>query len=69
MEVIDRGRGMNPEEALRAGEPFFTTKPHGAGLGLGLFLARAFAEQMGGTLQWQSVPGEGTSVVLELPSR
>ena len=69
MEVIDRGRGMSPEEALRAGEPFFTTKPHGAGLGLGLFLARAFAEQMGGTLQWQSVPGEGTSVVLVLPPR
>ena len=41
----------------------------GAGLGLGLFLARAFVDQMGGTLHWQSSPGAGTAVVLELPAR
>ena len=69
VEVIDCGRGMTPEESARAGEPFFTTKPSGAGLGLGLFLVRSFADQMGGTLRWRSVPGQGTSVVLELPAR
>lgn len=69
MEIIDRGRGMAPAEAERAGEPFFTTKPSGAGLGLGLFLVRAFAAQMGGTLRLQSRPGEGTAAVLELPAR
>lgn len=67
VEVIDRGRGMAPDEAARAGDPFFTTKPAGAGLGLGLFLARAFADQMGGALRWRSAVGEGTSVTLELP--
>ena len=67
MEVTDAGRGMAPEEAARAGEPFFTTKPPGSGLGLGLFLARAFADQMGGSLRWQSTVGKGTSVVLDLP--
>ncbi len=67
-EVIDHGRGMRPEVRARAGEPFFTTKPPGAGLGLGLFLALAFAEQMGGTLQWRSEEGLGTSVVLQLPT-
>lgn len=66
-EVIDHGRGMTEDEAARAGEPFFTTKPPGAGLGLGLFLARAFADQMGGTLRWQSSVPSGTSVTLELP--
>jgi two-component system sensor histidine kinase RegB len=68
VEVSDRGRGMAPEESAKAGDPFFTTKPTGAGLGLGLFLARAFADQMGGTLQWRSAVGQGTSVTLELPA-
>jgi len=65
--ITDQGRGMAPDESARAGEPFFTTKPAGAGLGLGLFLARAFADQMGGSLSWQSATGQGTSVTLELP--
>jgi two-component system sensor histidine kinase RegB len=68
VEVTDRGRGMTPDESARAGDPFFTTKAPGAGLGLGLFLARAFADQMGGSLQWRSTPGQGTSVILELPA-
>jgi two-component system, sensor histidine kinase RegB len=68
VEVIDRGHGMTSEVLGHAGEPFFTTKPAGRGLGLGLFLARAFAEQAGGSLAWQSVAGRGTSVVLDLPS-
>ncbi len=69
LEVVDHGHGMPPDTVARAGEPFFTTKPSGAGLGLGLFLARAFADQMGGTLTVQSNVGHGTSVVLELPAR
>lgn len=69
LEVVDHGHGMPPDTVARAGEPFFTTKPYGSGLGLGLFLARAFADQMGGTLTVQSNVGHGTSVVLELPAR
>jgi two-component system sensor histidine kinase RegB len=67
VEVTDAGRGMAPEEAARAGEPFFTTKPPGSGLGLGLVLARAFADPMGGSLRWQATVGKGPSVVLDLP--
>jgi two-component system sensor histidine kinase RegB len=69
VEVVDEGRGKDDAEVARAGEPFFSTKPAGAGLGLGLFLVRAFADQMGGTLRLHSKPGVGTSVILELPAR
>lgn len=66
--VCDQGRGMTEDEAARAGEPFFTTKGQDGGLGLGLFLARAFAEQMHGQIAWRSVAGSGTEVTLDLPS-
>jgi len=66
-EVIDRGEGMDSETLRRAGEPFFTTKDPGRGMGLGLFLAKTVAEQLGGTLAIDSRLGEGTTVALELP--
>ncbi|MGE4046789.1 MAG: response regulator, partial [Acetobacteraceae bacterium] len=52
----------------RATEPFFTTKPQGEGTGLGLSMAKGFAEQSGGTLEIQSTAGRGTTVVLCLPA-
>lgn len=65
--VHDQGAGMSAEVLSRAGEPFYTTKEPGRGLGLGLFLARIFAERLGGTLTLES--GPGTTAVLELPRR
>lgn len=65
--VKDEGGGMTADVLRRAGEPFFTTKEPGRGLGLGLFLARVFAERCGGTLMLQSE--RGTTAVLELPAR
>ncbi len=67
VEVKDRGIGMSQATLARAGEPFFTTKPPGSGFGLGLFLARAFAEQWGGRLTLQSHEGDGTMATLALP--
>ncbi|HTV01859.1 MAG TPA: HAMP domain-containing sensor histidine kinase [Luteitalea sp.] len=69
VEVIDAGRGMDETEQARAGEPFYSTKPPGAGLGLGLCLVRAFVEQMGGTITLRSSPGTGTTAILEIPAR
>lgn len=63
--VKDEGRGMPAEVLSRAGEPFFTTKDPGRGLGLGLFLARVFAERIGGSLTLQS--DHGTTAILDLP--
>lgn len=65
--VTDRGSGMAAATLRRAGEPFFTTKPVGSGFGLGLFLARTFAERWGGSLSLSSSPGEGTTATLLLP--
>jgi two-component system sensor histidine kinase RegB len=66
--VADHGGGMNDEQLARAGEPFFTTKPAGKGTGLGLFVARSTAEQLGGSLRLTSAPGTGTTATMELPA-
>jgi two-component system sensor histidine kinase RegB len=66
--VQDRGKGMPPEILARVGEPFFTTKGPGEGMGLGLFLTRALAEQLGGELHIASRPGSGTEASIELPA-
>jgi two-component system sensor histidine kinase RegB len=67
VEVQDRGAGMTPDVLARVGEPFFTTKDPGQGSGLGLFIARTLAEQLGGTLELQSLPGQGTTARITLP--
>lgn len=59
-EIFDHGSGIAAHSGARVGEPFFTTKPAGRGLGLGVFLARAFAEKMGGDLTLEARPGGGT---------
>jgi two-component system, sensor histidine kinase RegB len=66
--VRDRGRGMTPEVKERAGEPFFTTKPPGLGMGLGLFLTREVVEKLGGELSIASWPGRGTEVTIAIPA-
>ena len=65
--VEDSGCGMGPETLNRITEPFFTTKAASGGLGLGTYLVRAFAEQLGGRLTFDSERGKGTRVMLELP--
>lgn len=63
--VRDEGPGMTFDVLSRAGEPFFTTKEAGRGFGLGLFLARVFAERCGGSLSLRS--DRGTTATLTLP--
>jgi two-component system sensor histidine kinase RegB len=65
--VSDRGPGLAPAVARRVGEPFVTTKEPGQGTGLGLFLVRRFAEEVGWQFSIDSTPGTGTRARLELP--
>ena len=67
VEVADDGPGIAPEVLERVGEPFFTTKGPGAGLGLGVFIARSMCEQMGGRLTIESAPGRGTTARARVP--
>jgi PAS domain S-box-containing protein len=67
LSVSDTGLGMDAATLARASEPFFTTKPPGRGTGLGLAMARGFAEQSSGALEIESAPGRGTTVRLWFP--
>jgi two-component system, sensor histidine kinase RegB len=67
ISVRDEGPGMPEAVLAHATEPFFTTKPRGQGMGLGLFLAQSVAEQMGGRLELASQTGTGTVATLILP--
>lgn len=66
--VEDQGPGMPPDVLLRAGDPFFTTKEPGQGMGLGLFLARTVLSRLGGTLELHSGPRQGVTVRMRLPA-
>lgn len=67
--VVDAGSGMDAEVLARAGDPFFTTKDPGRGMGLGLFLARTLAERLGGSLTLESGLERGTIAAFCLPGR
>ncbi len=67
IEIEDRGSGMSPELLARVGDPFFTTKEPGHGMGLGVFLARALCERLGGSLEHTSHMGQGTVARVHLP--
>jgi len=65
LQVQDGGLGLTDEAQRLAGEPFFTTKP--GGLGLGLSIARTIAAQHRGELNLCNAPGGGALVELKLP--
>ncbi|TWC59969.1 PAS/PAC sensor hybrid histidine kinase [Pseudomonas sp. SJZ080] len=65
--VSDNGTGMTPSVLAKAFDPFFTTKPIGQGTGLGLSMIYGFAQQSGGHVKLDSLPGQGTCVRLYLP--
>ena len=67
--VEDAGSGMTEETLRHVGEPFFTTKEPGKGMGLGVFLVRTLAHRLGGGLTFESAAGRGTRVTFEVPLR
>ena len=68
ISIRDHGCGMDAEQALRAIEPFYSTKEGTIARGLGLSRVYGFAQQSGGELKIDSTPGEGTTVTLVFPT-
>ncbi|HYO71108.1 MAG TPA: PhnD/SsuA/transferrin family substrate-binding protein [Archangium sp.] len=66
VEVQDTGVGMPPEVLARLFEPFFTTRPASAGLGLSV--SHAIVTSLGGTLRAESRVGVGTTLTIVLPA-
>jgi signal transduction histidine kinase/CheY-like chemotaxis protein len=69
LRVQDSGSGMDQEVAERVFEPFFSTKQHGVGTGLGLSTVYGIVEQLGGTVSVFSKPGQGAVFTVLLPAQ
>jgi two-component system, OmpR family, sensor histidine kinase KdpD len=70
VRVVDRGPGIPPAQRDRVFEPFYragTASAGHRGSGLGLAIVRGFVEANGGKVWVESLPGQGTSFVVELP--
>jgi GAF domain-containing protein len=67
--ITDDGPGIPPEVQTHIFEPFFTTKKgEQSGLGLGLWLTRIYISRLGGQVQLDSTPNQGTTVSIRLPA-
>lgn len=66
LTVADHGAGMTPEVLGRLGEPFFSTRGE-RGTGLGIGISRRIVAEHGGTIRFDSTPGQGTRVTVTVP--
>jgi len=67
--VADQGPGLGPDDQTRIFEKFERLGRSGdGGSGLGLYISRRLARQMGGELSVESAPGQGARFILELPA-
>jgi len=65
--IRDEGVGIPHEIMERITEPFFTTKIKEGGTGLGLSISYAIVKEHGGSMEFESTPGRGTTVTVKLP--
>ena len=73
LTISDNGPGITHEEAAKVFEKFYQIDPHHTGqvrgFGLGLFYARQFIRDHGGTIHLDTAPDKGTAVTIQLPRR
>jgi two-component system NtrC family sensor kinase len=67
MWVKDSGCGIDATVCDRIFDPFFTTKPQGKGTGLGLSISHGIVADHGGSIRFESTPGQGTCFTVFLP--
>jgi hypothetical protein len=67
VRIADDGQGIPPEHFERLFRPFFTTRPLGKGLGLGLYTCHTIVGQHRGRIDIESQVGQGTTVSVLLP--
>jgi signal transduction histidine kinase len=67
IHVVDAGKGMTSEELDHVFEPFFSTKGHGQGTGLGLPVVEEIVRAHKGEIEILSIPGRGTEAIIRLP--
>lgn len=65
--IIDTGIGINSHDLKKITDPFYTTKEPGQGTGLGLSITYNIIKDHNGTLSFQSIVNEGTTVIITLP--
>jgi signal transduction histidine kinase len=66
IRVSDEGAGIAPEIAARIMEPFFTTRLERGGTGLGLAISSTIVKEYGGSIEFSSEPGKGTTFTVRL---
>jgi PAS domain S-box-containing protein len=68
VEISDTGVGMSRAVLDKIFDPFFTTKPVGSGTGLGLSICHTIAADLGGRIEVESQPGQGSTFRVWLPA-
>ena len=69
ISIQDSGPGIPPEVLPRIFDPFYSTRPQGQGMGLGLSVAYGIVHGLGGDIQAESLPGQGATLRVRLPRR
>jgi two-component system, NtrC family, sensor kinase len=69
ISIQDSGPGIPPDILPRIFDPFFSTRPHGQGMGLGLSVAYGIVHGLGGDIQVESRAGQGACFRVRLPRR
>ncbi len=67
LSIQDDGCGIEQQNLKNIFDPFFTTKEPGKGTGLGLSITFQIIEEINGTIEYKSKPGEGTTVMVKIP--
>jgi signal transduction histidine kinase len=67
IEIKDNGIGIDQKNIDKVLLPFFTTKAPGQGTGLGLSISYGIIKELGGEIDVQSKPNQGTSVLIKIP--